>query len=276
MKTRTIPLVLLFVVFIGVCTVNHVLNSRDSEADAFLEFYQKTPTSSLVSEEEWAQIRADFSEELSFVADTYQVDATIISEDVMQGIHMASLQHAALSRVNFYALSETIADTAFTNAIEQFNTMQERKARDQLELKNTQRTTVKPYDGVEGTFIEDVPIGTTATFHIKGEEYTVDIPFDTYIGDTGYHATHAYLYFINFARIERCSFDVCNADSGEVLIHYNSGALLRDSTEEFVVFDVMMAAPTYVLHADGVNYTEFPTIHESRDAIAESPSLYLW
>ena len=149
MKTRTLPVVLLFVVFIGVCTVNHVLNSRDSEADAFLEFYQKTPTSSLVSEEEWAQIRADFSEELSFVADTYQVDTTALSEDVLQGIHMASLQHAELSRVNFHALSERIAGTAFDKAVEQFNTMQERKTRDQLELKNAQRTTVKPYNGVE-------------------------------------------------------------------------------------------------------------------------------
>lgn len=253
-----------------------MLNSRDSEADAFLEFYQKTPTSSLVSEEEWAQMRADFSEELSFVADTYQVDTTMLSKDVLQGVHKASLQHANLSRVNFYALSETIADTAFNKAVEQFNTMQERKARDQLELKNAQRTTVKPYDGVKGTFIDTVTIGDTATFRIKGEEYTVNVPFDTYIGDTGYHATHAYLYFIDFARVERCTFDVCDADSGEVLIHYNSGALLRDSTEEFLKFDVTMGAPTYVLHADGENYTEFPTIHESRDAIAESPSLYLW
>lgn len=276
MKTRTIPIILLFAVFIGICAVNHVLNGRDSAADAFLEFYQKTPTSSLVTEEEWREIRADFEEELSFVADRYQVDTATLSKDALRGIHMASLQHADLSRVNFHALSERIADTAFSKAVEQFNTMQERKMRDQVALKNAQRTTVKPYNGVEGTFIEDLPIGTTAAFHIKGEEYTVDIPFDTYIADTGYHATHAYLYFINFARIERCTFDVCDADSGEVLIHYNSGALLRDSTEEFLVFDVTMGAPTYVLHADGENYTEFPTIHESRDAIAASPDLYLW
>ena len=143
-----------------------VETSASSIGDDFLEFYANTSTESLISESNWTAIKKDFSDELNYVSATQglRTDTPNISKAIMTAINRASMTNADNPNYNFSVLTETIADMAFENALDQFNNSYTRAHPGQTEMRNVVRTTVVSNSALKGVYKDVISCGDSKTY----------------------------------------------------------------------------------------------------------------
>ena len=299
MKKRVLSLLLALAMCLSLSVPAWALEtSATSIGDDFLEFYANTSIDYLISESDWAVIKKDFSDELNYVSATQglRTNTSNISKAIMSAINKAFMENADNPDYNFSALTETIADMAFENALEQFNNSRTRAHPGQTEMRNIVRTTVVSYDALKGVYIDVIECGDSITYtgtksftlsvgtKIKtvtisiGESFSCSYamnahPLGTLVGNSGYEATHTAYFGILFGRVERYSYDLYDSYTGDFIESYVN-YLVRDGDFDDYKFAVSQGSPTYMKHANSSSFTKFDTINEYRTKVASEPYKY--
>ena len=298
MKQR-ICMMITFCLLIAVVLSLKTCSASDNE-DPFWAYFSSRPLTSFLTAEDLNGLRVIYPEELMYIEETMDAAVVQITEEVYTQLKRAAVTEHTLQ---FSDLLNTLHNAALDRAVEQFNgeqaTLAERgflRGRpDQMEVRNRTTETLTPYQALKaeqgdavaagGSVTETISVGYEMGDTIFGYEigtasvsyevsYTLNGPssYDR-VGD--YAATHRIAFAVLYGMIQKVSYDLCYADTGEVFAHYEYNTIFSpEPLDQNLLFHISSGRYAFLKLTDDEAAT-FSTYTGAINAICNTPYLYM-
>lgn len=289
-----VTILLLSLLCTQACALDPSAGERSAGA-AFERYYQTTSTEALLTAAQWDDIRSLYADEVNYAYDLFGFMPDELTADAVKYLHLAAAQCGENTDYRFPELLEYMADTAFSNALEQYqqSPASMRINPDKTEMRNTTRTTVQSFSRLKAKYVDSCAAGMTVTreasVSIDSGSIIRDFPITgaysvrTSVSISGpessdtvgiYPATNRMVFIVFWGSIEKFSYDLYNSSTGEFIRHVDS-YMIRDKTAyaETVLASVRNDG-VRIKRDNATGYSYFTDLKVCKERIESAPYIY--
>lgn len=296
---RYISLCTALLMLIGIICISSTCHANN-RTDPFQEYFSSRPLTDFLTEDDTAALASAYPAEFTVLSAQTHTPVSLITEDIHVQLKKLAIQHPSS---NFPALLDELFVRAFDNAANAFNEEQAaqtstglfRARPDQMEVRNRTVETLVSFRALKATEGEHVGLGTSITKSIEVGYETGDTILGYKIGSASasytvaytlngpssndrignYYATHAYAFGVLYGSIQKVSYDLYYAASGEFFTHQELTTISSPDALDTTFLFSITGTKTYIRHSSSDKVSAFDNHIKAVNAICEKPASYI-